>query len=113
MAESERRKEEKRRAELLDRLIVAICADYERRRAEIEEGTVSPRVKMEYKYMNSRVFDAAGEISGGALAEIFINEIGNGTGYSHSKASGISESAYKIYKKEIKSNIARKLSLKD
>lgn len=104
------------RRDLLDRLIVAICADYERRKAAIEEGSVSRRVKMEYQYMNSRVLDGAGEISGSALAETFIDEIGNGTGYAASKVCGMKdmcESTYKIYKSEIKGNIAKKLSLKD
>ena len=105
--------EDKKRGELLDRLIVAICADYARRKAAIEEHSVSRRVEMEYKYMNSRVFDGAGEISGGALAELFINDIGSGTGYSSSKIYGMGESTYKMYKTEIKGNIARKLSLCD
>ena len=101
------------RRDLLDRLIVAICADYERRAAAIKSGSVSRRVEMEYKYMNSRVFYGAGEISGGALAEIFINDIGKGIGYHSSKICGIGENTYKTYKTEIKSNIARKLSLLD
>jgi hypothetical protein len=59
------------------------------------------------------VFDGAGEISGGALAEIFINDIGKGIGYNSSKIYGMGENTYKSYKAEIKSNIARKLSLSD
>ena len=106
-------KESATRRELLDRLIVAICADYGRRKAAIEDESVSRRVKMEYKYMNARVFEGAGEISGGALAETFIDEIGRGIGYSNSQVVGLGESSYKAYKTEIKGNIARKLSLMD
>lgn len=98
---------------LLDSLITAICADYGRRKEALEQCLVGRRVRMEYAYMNSRVFEGAGEISGGALAEIFIREIGEGIGYASSAVSVMSESTYKTYKKEIKRNIARKLKLID
>ena len=107
------RTEEKARRDLLDRLIVAICADFARRQEAIESRSVGRRVRMEYAYMNSRVLDGAGEISGGALAKTFIDEIGSGTGYAGSKLCGMGESTYKTYKKEIKENIAKKLSLMD
>ena len=101
------------RGELLERLIVALCADYERRKSVIAEGRMGRRVRMEYEYVNARVFDGAGEISGGALAELFINEIGSGTGYASSKVPAMTEETYKAYKMRIKHNIARKLCLID
>lgn len=101
------------RGSLLERLIVALCADYERRKSAIDEGRMGKRVRMEYAYMNSRLLEGAGEVSGGALAELFIKEIGNGTGYAMSEVPGMSEGTYKAYKSQIKCNIARKLSLID
>ena len=101
------------RGSLLDRLVVALCADYARRKSAIYEKRMGRRVLMEYAYMNSRLLEGAGEVSGGALAEVFIKEIGDGTGYAMSAVPGMTEGTYKSYKKQIKSNIARKLFLID
>ena len=95
----------------LERLITAICADYERRCEEIVGGRVNVRVEMEYKYMNHRIFEGAAEIVGSELASAYINEIGSRTGYVNSRDPSSSEGRYKSDKKEVKLNIARKLHL--
>ncbi len=94
-------------------LITAICADYQRRKEAIEQGLVGKRVRMEYSYINARVFEGAGEICGGALAEAFIADIGDRNGYCKSNIVCFSENTYKQYKRMIKLNIARKLKLLD
>ena len=71
------------------------------------------RVKMEYEYLNSRIFDAAAEIVGVEFAEIFIDEIGNSTGYAKSEAAFYSEHRYKELKCSAADNIAKKLHLLD
>ena len=100
-----------RRTDTLPELIRALCADYERRKIHITERDLPRRVIMEYAYLNSRIFDAAGEICGVTAAERFINEIGDGVGYAYTELEGYSESTYKSYKAEILGNIARKLHL--
>ena len=59
----------------LDKLIVAFCADYPRRKAAIDVEAVSPRCTMEYKYLNYRIFEGAAEIVGTDYAELYINEM--------------------------------------
>lgn len=94
-------------------LIRALCADYERRKRLVRAGKVSRRVRMEYVYINSRIFDAASEVSGIHLADTFIKEIGDSTGYARSSIDCMSEATYKKYKADITAGIAKKLHLID
>lgn len=105
------RKREERAGE--DLVVEALCRDFERRAEEIEAGRLSRRVLMEYLYINKKLFDAAGEICGAALAEVFISDIGMRRGYAASEASMLGESTYKRYKREIMDNAARKLHYAD
>ena len=91
----------------LDTLIVALCADFERR----EERCEDRRVAMEFKYLNARMLDAAAEIVGPRYAAIIIYEIGNRIGYASSAIPDISESTYKRRKMAVKTAIAKKLYL--
>ena len=92
-------------------VIVALCRDYARRSAAISAGKMPRRVLMEYAYLNKRIFEGAGEIVGGVLSEVFINDIGNRIGYASSGVELMSESTYKRYKSAAIKNIARKLHL--
>ena len=102
----------KKNVDTLNVLIRAFCADYERRRGIILGGSASRRVDNELKYYNFKIYDAAAEICGEDLAEIFVNDIGFERGYAGSKAEYISESTYKRLKPLIVENIAAKLYLK-
>lgn len=95
----------------LDRLIVAFCADYERRKEAIAEGSVPMRIEMEYKYLNHRIFEGAAEAVGARYAELYINEIGKGVGYANSAHPASCESSYKTEKQQVKLGIAGKLHL--
>ncbi len=97
----------------LDALVVAICADYARRETAIREEAVSLRTRMEYKYLNYRILEAAAEIVGERYAMLYIEEIGSKTGYARSKHDAVGEGLYKEEKREVKINIARKLHLID
>ena len=85
----------------LDYLIVAFCRDYQARESAIEEKSCKKRTLMEYEYINRRLADAATEIVGDDF-EIYINEIGNKIGYAYSEIDDISETEYKVLKKEVK-----------
>ena len=91
----------------LDTLIVALCADFERR----SHGSPDRRVAMEFKYLNTRMTEGAAEIVGHRLAEQMILEIGRRIGYASSMIEDISESTYKRKKQAVKRSIARKLYL--
>ncbi len=100
-------------SETLDLLIVALCRDYTRRRDMISDKKCSKRTAMEYKYINHSLLSAAVEIVGPSAAEIYINEIGNKTGYAKTVLEFTSEGTYKKNKSEIRRNIAKKLHLLD
>ena len=95
----------------LEKLIQAICADYGRRATVLEERCAPYNVLMEYRFLNYRVLAAAIEISGSRDASVFINDIGQGIGYANSAITSLTESVYKSRKREVKKNIARRLSL--
>ena len=94
----------------LDAIVVALCADYSRRAKEIEGREMPFNVTMEYRFLNYRIITAAMEIAGERDALTFVSEIGGRRGYADS-ATYLSESVYKTRKKEVKENIAKKLSL--
>ena len=94
----------------LDAVVVALCADYERRAVEIAEKRVPFNVTMEYRFLNYRMLNAAMEIAGEMDALSFINEIGKKRS-CYDTATYLSESVYKTRKREVKLNIARRLSL--
>ena len=95
----------------LDNLISAMCLDYGRRKALILGGALERRVDTELRYYNFKLFDAAAEIVGEALAEIFISEIGAHVGYASTAVETMCERTYKTYKQRVKENIARRLYL--
>ncbi len=100
-------------SESLDMLVVAICADYERRSSAINEKSVSRRTEMEYRYLNYRIYNAAAEIVGEIYAPDMIREIGMRRGYAKSAIDDYCEKSYKVKKQQIKMNIAKKLHLID
>ena len=95
----------------LEDIVVAMCADFERRDLAIKEKALPKRVLMEYKFLNLKILEATMEIVGTRNARIFINEIGARRGYAKSDVDEMSEPTYKRKKAEAKLNIAKKLSL--
>ena len=95
----------------LENLIKALCADYPRRAEVIENRTASFSVIMEYRFLNYRMMNAAIEVAGPRDALAFIKDIGEDIGYATSELGLLSERAYKNRKREVKNNIARRLSL--
>ena len=92
----------------LNKLIEALCRDFERRERSMEGDFCSKRTAAEYQYYNYRMLEGAMEIVGPALLEI-----GSRVGYTRSKVDCMSESMYKIKKLECKINMAKKLHLID
>ena len=95
----------------VDALVVALCADFARRKRILERKTSSYPVIMECRFLNYRMLDAAAEIVGESLAEVFIREIGERVGYSSTNLTHLSESVYKARKIEVKEAIAKRLCL--
>ena len=95
----------------LSDIVIALCADYDRRRKAILYKSERERVISEYIYINAKLFRAAAEIAGAAHAEEYINDIGNAIGYARTALEDVSEAAYKKIKNEIKENMYRTLNL--
>lgn len=95
----------------LDNVIIALCADYLRRAEVISNRSAPYNVIMEYRFLNYRIMNAAVEIAGNRDALLFIYDIGNDIGYASSELWMLAETVYKQRKKEVKENIARRLSL--
>ncbi len=99
--------------ESADALAAALCADYFRRERAIVDGEVPLRVRMEYEYLNRRIYTAARELCEGEEDALgYIEEIGARRGYAKSRFT-VSEKTYKVKKKEVKLNILRRLYLLD
>lgn len=97
----------------IDAIVVALCADYLRRREALSKRSVSHSVEMEYKYLNYKIFTAAAEIVGEEDAETYVKEIGERIGYANTVASECCERIYKVRKLAVKRNIAKRLWLCD
>ena len=96
----------------LDELVVALCKDFGRRERALMRSDISHRTKVELKYLNYKLSEAAREVVGDDFAA-YIKEIGESVGYAKSELGEIGETAYKIKKAEVKANIAKKLHLTD
>ena len=95
----------------LEMMLVGLCADYFRREEVLCAGEMGFRLRMEYAYLNARIFDAVRELcEDEAEARLFIREIGEKRGYAGSETL-LSESVYKQRKREIRHAILRKLHL--
>lgn len=97
----------------VDGVVVALCADYTRRKRAIEAREVSRRTDTELRYLNARIFDAVAEVVGEPLAELVIKDIGGRVGYANTKLDCMSEVTYKNMKKRARELIAVRLHLID
>jgi hypothetical protein len=95
----------------LERIIKSLCADYSRRATIIQCKNAPFNVIMEYRFLNYRIMDAAIEIAGPRDAREFIRDIGEEIGYASTDLWLLPENEYKKRKKQIKNNIAKRLSL--
>ena len=77
-------------------VITSLAADYRRRAEEIAKNELPVRIIMEYKYYNTKMFNAVAEIVGEADAERYIADIGSGKGYSQNTDIYISETIFFI-----------------
>ena len=63
-------------ADSFDMLIVALCADFDRRDRALSGGNLERSVEMEYRYYNYKIYQAAAEVVGAPEARMYINDIG-------------------------------------
>ena len=101
-----------KRYDTLDELVVALCKDFTRRERLISNPATSHRTKVELKYMNYKIGEAAREVVGDDFLA-YVREIGEAIGYASSSVGEVSERTYKLKKAEVKANIAKRLHLTD
>ena len=99
--------------ESVNKIVIALCTDYGRRADAIRDRSVTRRTEMEYRYINYKMYNAAVEVVGEDDSEVYISEIGGNIGYVNSEILHLSEMTYKVNKRAVKENIARKLHLID
>ena len=97
----------------VDVLVSALCRDFPRREKAIRDGGASHRTLTEFRYLNFKILEAVGEVVEAQYVMLYIKEIGENIGYANTKTEGHCEMAYKLRKKSIKENIAKKLHLLD
>ena len=97
----------------IEKTVVALCYDYERRAEAIRTHSVSRRTEMQYRYLNYKLYGAACEAAGEDDALLYLTDIGDGIGYANTELLDVSETTYKSIKREVKINIARALNLID
>lgn len=97
----------------VEMIITALTADYKRRAEAIEKNVLPVSVIMEYKYYNTKIYNAVAEIVGESQATSYIEDIGGRRGYSKRPDLYLSENMYYKKKNECKRNIARALKLID
>ena len=100
------------RRDTLEEVVVALCKDFSRRERLIANPATSHRTRVELKYINYKLSEAAREVVGEDFP-IYLREIGESIGYASSSVEEISESTYKLKKAEVKANIAKRLHLAD
>ena len=93
-------------------IVRALCADYARRENELMSGSLCKRVKMEYAYLNRRIYEAAYSIDP-YRAHTLIKEIGSRTGYAKSEITDIGYSTYCAHKAAVVKAIAKNLMLSE
>ena len=101
------------RAQGIDAIVVALCADFPRRQAAIEARTARRRVDAEFRYLNFKIYEAVRRVClDDEEAEVLIEEIGKEVGYARSRLDYLSEFTYKRYKRRAIDGIAEELYLK-
>lgn len=95
----------------IDLIVKSLTADYNRRALAILRNELPPRIIMEYRYYNTKIFNAVAEIVGEEVAEDYISDIAESRGYSKNTDIYISEKGYYRKKRTCKENIARSLNL--
>lgn len=102
-----------KRKSSIECLITAIVADYGRRAEEIAKKELSPRVIMEYRYYNTKIYNAVVEIVGESQADRYISDIGSRKGYPKDGDIYYCEAIYYRRKQACRLAIARALNLID
>ncbi len=95
----------------VERAVRAMCADYDRRAAEIRRGKLSPTVLGHYLILNGKIDEAIASCCEAGICEEMRRDIGNGTGHRFTQLYFLAPKTYKERKRESKHAVAKVLGL--
>ncbi len=95
----------------VNRVVVAICGDYDRRKREIEKKKIDEQTLSHYRRLNNLIDEAITEECEVGIRNTMREDIGNGVGHRRTQLYYISAGTYKTRKRNTKYRIAKKLNL--
>lgn len=95
----------------VNRVVVALCGDYDRRKKEIEKNKIDSSTIEYYKYLNAAIDEAIDEECEEGIRGTMRSDIGNGVGHRRTQLYYMAVGTYKSRKRNSKYRIAKKLNL--
>ena len=95
----------------VNRVVVALCGDYDRRKKEIEKNRIDKETLSHYKELNDLIDEAINEECEKGIQNTMRSDIGNGVGHRRTQLYYMAAGTYKTRKRNSKYRIAKKLNL--
>ncbi len=95
----------------VNRVVVAICGDYDRRKREIEKKKIDEATLSHYQHLNDLIDEAINEECEIGIRNTMRSDIGNGIGHRKTQLYYMAAGTYKTRKRNSKYRIAKKLNL--
>ncbi len=95
----------------VNRMVVALCGDYDRRKKEIEKNEIDKDTLQYYRYLNDVIDASLTEECEPAIINNIREDIGNGVGHRRTQLYYMAAGTYKKRKRNCKYRIAKKLRL--
>lgn len=93
----------------VDRIIIHLCHDYNRRKNMLARGAVHGQVKRFYTYLNTAIDEALSEECEAGIRSYMLDDIAENRGYRKTPIYCISQVTYYDRKRRVKVAIAKRL----
>jgi hypothetical protein len=95
----------------VNRIVVALCGDYDRRKREIEKNKIDTETLAYYRRLNAAIDEALYEECEEGIRNTMRSDIGNGVGHRRTQLYYMAAGTYKSRKRNSKYRIAKRLNL--
>ena len=95
----------------VNRVVVALCGDYDRRKREIEKNKIDTETLAYYRRLNAAIDEALYEECEEGIRNTMRSDIGNGVGHRRTQLYYMAAGTYKSRKRNSKYRIAKRLNL--
>ena len=95
----------------VNRIVVALCGDYDRRKREIEKNKIDTETLAYYRRLNAAIDEALYEECEEGIRSTMRSDIGNGVGHRRTQLYYMAPGTYKTRKRNSKYRIAKRLNL--